>query len=79
MSAVYRNTATENRLDPLFSLRRAILTFGLAFLVVLSDILVIHIGGVTTLQGLIEQTIILGLDLYLAYTVIAIFGTGIRI
>lgn len=79
MLAVYRNMATENRLDSLFSLRRAILTFGLVFLVVLSDMVVIHIGGVTTLQGLIEQTIILGLGLYLAYTLIAIFGTGIRI
>lgn len=79
MSAVYRNMATENRLDSLFSLRRAILTFSLAFLVILSDMLIIHISGITTLQGLIEQTIILGLGLYLAYTLIAIFGTRIRI
>lgn len=70
--------STENRSGLLFSLRRAVFTFGLAFFVVLSDMLVIHLGGVTTLQGLIEQTIILGLGLYFGYTVFAIFGTEIR-
>jgi hypothetical protein len=70
--------ATENRLATLFSLQRAILAFGLAFLVVLSDMLVVHLVGVTTLQGLVEQTIILGLGLYLANTLRARFG-GIRI
>ncbi|GAA0255431.1 hypothetical protein ACFFQF_16625 [Haladaptatus pallidirubidus] len=69
---------TENRSGLLFSLRRAIFTFGIAFIVVLFDMLVIHLGGVTTLQGLIEQTIILGFGLYFAYTVLAIFGTEIR-
>lgn len=66
--------ATENRSESLFSFRRAVLTFGFAFLVVLSDMLVIHIVGVTTLQGLVEQTIVLGLGLYLAYTTRALFG-----
>lgn len=70
--------ATENRFDLLFNLRRAVLALGLAFLVVLFDMLVIHLVGITTLQDLIEQTIITGLGLYLAYTLLAIFGNGIR-
>ncbi len=76
--AIYRNMTTENRSGLLFSLRRAIFTFGLAFFVVLSDVLVIHMSGVTTLQGLIEQVVIHGLGLYLAYTLRGIFGSGIR-
>lgn len=79
MSAIYRNMATKNRSGLLFNLPRAVFTFSLAFLVVLSDMLVFHLVGITTLQGIIEQTIILGLGLYLGNTLLAIFGPGIQI
>lgn len=62
-----------------FDLRRFLFTFGLGFLIALTDMLVVHFFGVETVPELIVRTVIIGLGSYIAYTVLAIFGTEIRL
>lgn len=59
----------------ILSQRRANFTFGLAFLAILVDMFATHILGVTTWNGLLEQTVVSGLGLYLEDTILAFLFT----
>lgn len=65
--------------SPLFSFRRAVLVLALASLVVLLDVLLLHLARIETLAEFSTQTLILAIGLYLAQTIIAIFGTESRL
>ena len=60
--------------SPLFSIRRAVFTYSLAFLISLSDMWLIHLLGINTPEELLTQTLIHGTGFYLAYTIIALFN-----
>jgi hypothetical protein len=60
--------------SPLFSIRRAIFTYLLAFLISLSDMWLIHILEINTPEELLAQTLIHGTGFYLGYTLIALFN-----
>lgn len=67
------------RSSPLFSVRRLVITFVIAFLITLVDMLVIHLLGVETLSDLATETFIHGLGLYGAFTIMALFGMDLRL
>lgn len=60
--------------SPLFSIRRAVFTYALAFLISVSDMWLIHILGINTPAELLTQTLIHGTGFYLGYTLIALFN-----
>ena len=60
--------------SPLFSIRRAVFTYLLAFLISLSDMWLIHVLGINTPEELLIQTLIHGTGFYLGYTIIALFS-----
>lgn len=62
------------RASPLFSIRRALFTYSLAFLISLSDMWLIHVLGINTLEELLTETLIHGTGFYLGYTFIALFN-----
>lgn len=64
--------------SPLFSIRRAVFTYSLAFLISLSDMWLIHLLGINTLEELLTQTLIHGTGFYLGYTIIALFNGDSR-
>ncbi|WP_227378330.1 hypothetical protein [Haladaptatus halobius] len=62
------------RASPLLSIRRAVFTYALAFLISLSDMWFIHFLGIITPEELLIQTGIHGTGFYLGYTFIALFN-----
>ena len=60
--------------SPLFSVRRAVFTYALAFLISLSDMWLVHVSGVNMPEELVVQTFIHGTGFYLGYTLIALFN-----
>jgi len=64
--------------SPLFSIRRAVFTYLLAFLISLSDMWLIHILNINTPEELLTQTLIHGTGFYLGYTLIALFNIPIK-
>ena len=66
------------RANPLLSARRLVFAFAIAFLIGFVDLLFIHLLGIDTLSDLATETLIHGLGLYGALTIIVLFGTDIR-
>lgn len=62
------------RASPLLSIRRAAVTYCLAFLISLSDMWLIHLLEINTPEELLTQTVIHGTGFYLGYTLIALFN-----
>lgn len=58
--------------SPLFNVRRAILTYALAFVFSLVDIYLIHLQDINTPEELLIETLIHGTGFYLAFTFIAL-------
>ncbi|MFC4989119.1 hypothetical protein ACFPFO_15355 [Saliphagus infecundisoli] len=58
----------------LVSIRRAVLTYSVAFLISLSDMWLTHIIGISTPEELLTETLIHGTGFYLALTLIALFN-----
>ena len=67
------------RSSPLVSFRRLVFALTVAFVVLLLDMVFIHLLGITTISGLLTQTLINGLGLYLALTIISLFGTEVQL
>ena len=65
--------------NPLLSFRRLVFALAVAFVVLLLDMVFIHLLGIETISGLLTQTLIQGLGLYLALTIISLFGTEIQL
>ncbi|QDX39484.1 hypothetical protein [Salarchaeum sp. JOR-1] len=64
--------------SPLFSIRRAVFTYLLAFLISLSDMWLIHAVGIDTPEELLTQTLIHGTGFYLGYTLLALFNRSTK-
>lgn len=62
------------RASPLFSIRRAVFTYALAFLISLSDMWFLRLLEINTPEELMTQTLIHGTGFYLGYTFIALFN-----
>lgn len=60
--------------SPLISIRRAVFTYSLAFLISLSDMWLTHIIGINTPEELLTQTLIHGTGFYLGLTLAALFN-----
>ena len=57
---------------PLFSIRRAIFTYSLAFLMFINDMYLIHVLDIDTPEELLIQTLIHGTGAYLGFTCVAL-------
>ncbi|MFC6723268.1 hypothetical protein ACFQE1_02435 [Halobium palmae] len=64
--------------SPLLSVRRLLFTYGVAFLISLSDMFLIQFLGINTATELMTQTLIHGTGFYLGFTLIALFDTSPR-
>lgn len=67
------------RASPLCSLRRLLGVLAFTIVISLVDMLVIQLLGIETLADLVTGVIIHTLGLYLAFTIMALFGTDARL
>lgn len=63
----------------MFNVRRLVTAFLITFLILLVDMLLIHLLGIETLADLATETLIHGLGLYGGLTIMALFGTDLRL
>ena len=67
------------RTSPLFSLRRALFTYGLALLFVTVDASFVHLLGASAPAEIAAETLVHGTGFYLGFTVLALFGADVRL
>ena len=69
----------QTQFGPLVSFQRLLFALATASVVLILDMVLIHLLGIETISGLLTQILIHGLGLYLALTIMSLFGTEIRL